>query len=1209
MIAAESIGVLIVEDDPTATLLARELLEEAQNFQLLHAERLAGALDLLASGKVDVVLLDLGLPDSQGLDTLVRLRANSPHVPIVVMTSRDDEDLAFRAVQAGAQDYLVKSLVHEEVLTRAIRYAIERKRVEGDLQRSERQYRLLFEDSPQPMWVYDTETLRFLAVNAAAVSAYGYSLEEFLSMTIADIRPPEDVPAMLEAVAKRNDLRRPEVWRHQRKDGSRIDVEITSHTIRFAEREGILVLANDVTERKRAEARLHLLERAVEAAREGVVITGEESQDFPILYANTAFEALTGYARDEILSKNCRFLQGAATEPDTVVDIRSALRDERPYAGELLNYRKDGTTFWNALSIAPIRDAKGTVTNFVGLQQDVTERRADAERQREREARLSRQNQVLLRLMSREREFFLDLEGAARTFTEMVADAVDVARTSVWLYTEDRTAIRAVDLYERTQGWHESGQSLEAAIYPRYFAALASGRPIAAGDARTDPRTCEFTESYLEPTGITSMLDAAVFLRGEVGGVVCIEHTGPPRVWTLDEQNFVASVAGLVSVVIEVAERARAEEELRESEERFRQLADAMPQIVWSARADGTIDYYNDQWYSFTGFDRDQDLAQMANLILHPDDVARRNAALADAIATGSAYELEFRLLDHSTGNYRWFLGRALPARNEAGDIVRWFGTTTDIDRIKRLEEFLRAEEFRIARAQGVVHFGNWELDVATGALNWSEEVFRLFGCDAATFVPNYESSIALVHPDDRDSVIAAFTAALEEGDSYELEHRVLGADGVTRVLKECGDIERDSSGAPVRVVGSVFNVTQQRAAEAALRSSEEQLRQAQKMEAIGQLAGGVAHDFNNLLTVIGGYSDFLLNRTAPDDPVRGFVSEIKSAGERAAGLTRQLLAFSRQTVLEPKVLDLNVVVAGIERMLRRLIGEDVRLTTILDPGVGMVRVDPGQLEQIIMNLVVNARDAMPRGGRLTIETRSAELTEEYCRGRVDASPGHYVLVAVSDTGTGMTADIQARIFEPFFTTKGIGRGTGLGLSTVYGIVKQSEGHISVYSEVGLGTTFKVYFPRVDTGVLSADEQEALLSRHGTETILLVEDEASVRSIARLALGQFGYTVLEAPDGREALALAGHHVGAIDLLITDVVMPEVGGRQLAEALVVERPSTKVLYVSGYTDDAIVRHGILHAEVAFLQKPFSPDALLRKVREVLDNRGKSDPTGG
>jgi len=390
-----------------------------------------------------------------------------------------------------------------------------------------------------------------------------------------------------------------------------------------------------------------------------------------------------------------------------------------------------------------------------------------------------------------------------------------------------------------------------------------------------------------------------------------------------------------------------------------------------------------------------------------------------------------------------------------------------------------------------------------------------------------------------------------------------------------------------------VRDVTEQRRLQA-------QLMQAQKMEAVGRLAGGVAHDFNNLLTVIISYSDLLLEDLGRDDPKREDVAAVRKAAEGAAALTHQLLAFSRQQVLQPKVLDVNASVASTEKLLRRLIGEDIQLVAKLGSGLGSVKADPGQIEQVIMNLAVNARDAMPAGGQLTIETANVEMDEAYVRGHPLAQPGRYVMLAVSDTGTGMDEQTKAHIFEPFFTTKELGKGTGLGLATVYGIVKQSGGFIWLYSEPGHGTSFKIYMPRVDESAERATPAAAAPLPRGTETILVVEDAPAVRAVTRQVLERQGYTVLEAPNGGAALVLATKHHGPIHLLLTDVVMPGVNGRQLAEQLARPRPDMMVLFTSGYTDDSVVRHGVLESGIAYLQKPFTPDGVARKVREVLDS---------
>jgi two-component system cell cycle sensor histidine kinase/response regulator CckA len=404
----------------------------------------------------------------------------------------------------------------------------------------------------------------------------------------------------------------------------------------------------------------------------------------------------------------------------------------------------------------------------------------------------------------------------------------------------------------------------------------------------------------------------------------------------------------------------------------------------------------------------------------------------------------------------------------------------------------------------------------------------------------------------------------------------------------------------PAEVLVMVRDITEQKLSERARQLLEEQFRQAQKMEAVGQLAGGIAHDFNNLLTVMHGSSEMVLHHLPLEHPAREYLADIQRAGERAGTLTRQLLLFSRQQVLEPRVLSLNAVIGDAEKMLRRLIGEDIQFATKLAPDLAAVMVDPGQIEQVLLNLCVNARDAMPVGGSLTIETRNVELDEGYSRTHDNVKPGHYCMMSVSDTGSGMDEATRKRIFEPFFTTKGPGKGTGLGLAVVFGVVNQSGGHIEVYTEAGYGTVFKLYFPQVSKPATAVNAPApSYLLPTGTETLLVAEDDDDVRALAKGILEQCGYTVLDAANGLQAMEVFAGHDGPIDMLISDVVMPHFSGRQLAEAIVRKQPNVKVLFLSGYTDDAVVRHGVLQAEFAFLQKPFTLIGLAMKVRQVLD----------
>jgi signal transduction histidine kinase len=451
----------------------------------------------------------------------------------------------------------------------------------------------------------------------------------------------------------------------------------------------------------------------------------------------------------------------------------------------------------------------------------------------------------------------------------------------------------------------------------------------------------------------------------------------------------------------------------------------------------------------------------------------------------------------------------------------------------------------------------------------------------------------ALYIADDAGHIIDANPAACAlSGRSLELLQTLTMADVLPQNGSNLLDV-RSAAFAPGVLVYTVRDLTRQR-------KLEDQLLQAQKMEAVGQLAGGVAHDFNNLLTVIMSYSSMLLADGAPGDSDRSDIQAISDAAMRAAALTRQLLAFSRKQVLQLQPVNVNAVVTDVEKMLRRLIGEDITLSTHLDPQLALINADRGQLEQVLLNLAVNARDAMPDGGTLTLTTDNADLSEEHGDRHLGAAPGKYIMLAVTDTGTGMTKEVQQRLFEPFYTTKGAGKGTGLGLATVHGIVKQLGGDVYVYSELGHGTTFKVYFPHLkatpELVVAAVEQREA---PRGSETILLAEDDDALRSLGARVLGAFGYNVLVARTGSDALRIVAEHVGPIDLVATDVVMPEMSGGQLVERVLKARPGIRVLFMSGYTDDEVMRRGVIDGQTAFLQKPFTPDMLAHKVRAVLD----------
>ncbi|MBI2502490.1 MAG: response regulator [Candidatus Latescibacteria bacterium] len=695
------------------------------------------------------------------------------------------------------------------------------------------------------------------------------------------------------------------------------------------------------------------------------------------------------------------------------------------------------------------------------------------------------------------------------------------------------------------------------------------------------------------------------------------------------------SVQALVTNYRDITERKEAAEEMHRAQERLQHLVFSSPAVIYSLKVEG--DQLLPSWVSASvtqmiGWTTEEALAPTWWLDhLHPED---REEALTETaelfVLDHLAHEYRFC---HKDGHYIWVRNEMRLLRDPAGRPVEVTGAWADITERKRQE----AQQQILQKVREQV----WKMKAPDDIQQVLVSIREGLEGQGLAFDT---CGLSLVEPA-ADPPVVRFHNLSAEGmwkssDSSETSETILkiwrGGKVAYRPDLETEDLygerERLHQYSPgIRAVVDVpfshgtlaLNSTQpnafspqdieflQELAEVlfegfrrlddlkTLETTETQLRQAQKLESIGQLAGGVAHDFNNLLTVVSGYSELLLRRRGADHPDHPHLQEIRNVADRGAGLVRQLLAFSRKQVLEPRVLDLNTVVRELEKMLGRLIGEDVELVAKLSPDLGRVKADPGQLEQVLVNLAVNARDAMPQGGRLTIETRNVDLDQAYANHHATIVPGAYVLLEVSDTGVGMDAATQARIFEPFFTTKEPGKGTGLGLSTVYGIVKQSEGYIWVYSEPGQGTTFKIYLSRLTEDAQPVVQEEVVQMARGSETVLLVEDEAPLRQLAALILREQGYTVLEAGRGEEALSLSAQHQGLIHAVVSDMVMPGMSGPELVETLRTLRPELKVIFISGYSADIVGQRVALKPGTAFLQKPFKIHALLLKVREVLD----------
>jgi len=613
----------------------------------------------------------------------------------------------------------------------------------------------------------------------------------------------------------------------------------------------------------------------------------------------------------------------------------------------------------------------------------------------------------------------------------------------------------------------------------------------------------------------------------------------------------------------------------------------------WEDNLDGNRITWSEETCLVLGLpltERTRTWTEFAQLV-HPDDREAIEERRRKMMSGDDGFRAMFRLAVPAGGlHYVETISEAV--RDERGRTVRVVGAIQDVSEKMQAQQALRGSQERLHLALQATGLGPWDWDLTTNTVEFWPEWKRQIGYEPDEIANRYDEWENRLHPDDKHRVMTALRSYLAgRAPEYAMEFRLRHKNGTYRSIYTRGVVLRDASGRQTHMIGCHLDITERK-------QLEEQYRQSQKMQAIGQLAGGIAHDFNNLLVVIHGYAELIAEQLGPSHRSQRDLDEIRGAAQSAANLTHQLLAFSRLQILRPQVLDLTQVLRRLERLLGRTIGEDISLTMNL-AAIERVCADPGQIEQVILNLAVNARDAMPQGGRLTIETADAELDADYVAEHRGATVGKHVLITVSDTGTGMDDETRARLFEPFFTTKAAGRGTGLGLATVYGIVKQSGGSIWVYSGLGAGSTFKIYLP-VAIGAIERPTPVIQTERlRGSETILVLEDQPEVRGSIEKMLRRYGYSVVAATDGPEAVAAARAHDGSIHLMLTDVVLPGLSGRHVARQILATRPSVRVLYMSGYTEDAIHHHGVLEPGLAFIQKPFTGEALVRKIREVLE----------
>jgi two-component system cell cycle sensor histidine kinase/response regulator CckA len=849
------------------------------------------------------------------------------------------------------------------------------------------------------------------------------------------------------------------------------------------------------------------------------------------LLLNDRFCEILGYTQAELHGKT--YLE--VTHPDDWAKNLAATN--QMIAGEISSWstekrsiRKDGVIVWARLFLSLVRDPDGHPQYFVAVVEDITEK--------------------------------VQAERTLRESQQRLALALSAARLGVWdcnLKTKEIVLSPIGGLYHRNPLSQADWLSL---IHPddrERVVALAheslEGRHQWEGEYRV----------VLPDASIRWMHSKATVL---------VDDAGEP--------------VRMVGVSQDVAEREQAEAKLRESEERFRNVADTAPVMIWVTGPDKQFTFFNKTWLNFTGRTMEQEVGSGWAAGVHPDDLQRCYETFSSAFDAHRNFQIECRLR-RADGEYRSVLCSGVPRFARGGIFAGYIGSDVDITDLQSEERFRQLAEN--------IDQVFWMLDLATNQLLYVSPAFeRVWGRSSVSLYQNRDWLVETVHAEDRDRYVSFLEKMRAE--PIEESYRIVRPDGSVRWIHDRTFLVSDPEGKPYRVAGIAENVTAQR-------ELEEQLRQAHKMEAIGRLAGGIAHDFNNLLMIISGYSQMLLDSTHSEEASRQELEQILGAANRASILTKQLLAFTRQQVLQPRLVNANRLLANMEALLRRIIGEHITIQTALDPALSCIKVDPNQLEQVVLNLAANARDAMPKAGLFRIETSMADATDKQGEDSLRAT-GRWVRLRISDTGFGMDNRTRERVFEPYFTTKGLGKGTGLGLSTAYGIVRQNQGMIHVSSEPGQGTVFDLYFRAVAEPEAERERPASRLRKaEAAATILVAEDEPAVRMLVTKTLEQLGYTVLEATDGYEALGIIERHKGGIDLLLTDVIMPLMNGHELSTRLASIRPETKVIYMSGYTDEVLAFHGIAKPGIDFIQKPFTAPELAGKVEMMLStNRGEA-----
>jgi PAS domain S-box-containing protein len=1210
-------GKILIVDDTQETLAYLTKLLKDEGYETFPADSGELALIVLKKNVPDLILLDIRMPGINGFEVCERIKADDTlkHIPVIFLTVASGTSDRVKGLKLGAVDYITKPFEKEELLarikTRLNIFRLNRELVEKNqeieclnrgcieknkeliesneqlreikerLERSEEYQRITLSSIGDAMIATDTEgcitTMNPVAENLTGwkfEEAKGQKLEKIFHIVNALTGEPVENPVdeilktgLIVGLANHTKL--------VSKNGKEYHIADSGAPIKNdkGETTGVVLVFRNVTKEyrmredlKESEERYRsLIDDVVDSSAVGIFIL---DADFKIVWINRALERYFGLRRETVIGQDKRqlireLIKDIFEDPDSFAERIYAAYGNNTYIESFeCHVLPDDAREerWLEHWSQPIRSglyAGGRIEHYT----DVTDRKR--------------------------------VEDALRESKEQMSDIIEFLPNATFAINRDRRVII----------WNKAIEKMTG---------IPASEMIGKGDyAYTVPfygkRRPQLMDLVFEDSEEITALYPPIVRQGDTFSVevFCNALYHNMGAWVFGKaaplHDASGNIIGAIESIRDITFSKRVEEALQESEEQFRIINESALDAVLLMDDKGRAVYVNPATEKMFGFTKSELIGRDVHSRLMPERYCesffkgfREFERTGAGPAVGRVLEVFAKRKD----------GREIPIEIAIAPIPRgdrcWTSAVIrDITERKEAEEALRESEKKYRTILESIEDGYYEVDLAGNFTFFNDSVCRILGYprDELMGMNNRQ----FMNEENARKAFETFNHVYVTGKADRaFDWEVITKDGGIRFFEASVSLIRNKEDRPTGFQGICRDITERKQSEGEREKLRSQLMQVQKLESVGQLAGGIAHDFNNLLTTILGNVGLMLMDIPEDDPLREGVEEVKTSGERAAALTKQLLAFSRKQILQPEVMNLNGTIRDMEKMLRRMIRENINVQTVLAPNLGRVEADVGQIEQMIMNLVVNAGDAMPEGGTITIETGNVYLDDTYAKSHIDVTPGDYVMMSVSDTGIGMTEEVRAQVFEPFFTTKEKGKGTGLGLSTVYGIVKQSNGAIKVFSQSGEGATFKVYLPRVDQSALQTESVERSINNlTGTETVLVVEDDEQVRKFAVKSLKGYGYTVLFAANGEEAIDVAGRYSETIHLLLTDVIMPGMNSKDMAEYLKRSRPDVKVLYMSGYTDNAIVHHGVLDPDVAFVNKPFTPGDLGRKVREVLD----------